>query len=114
MFKSIKILENNQNLGTCKNYVKGIKNIKGDYFKSLAGDDLYANENIFEVVKLLKRFDIVSTPVAPFANNKLYYDKKIYSRIYSMYKFTNMQYEKIRKNYISIPMTPGVLSRKSY
>jgi len=112
LFKSITILENDQNLGTCKTYVKGVKNINGDYFKDLAGDDLYACENIFEAVKLLEKYDIVSTPVAPFMDNKIYFDNKIFSRIYSMYKFTNTQYDKIKKNYISIPMTPGVFMKK--
>lgn len=112
LFEYIDILESDKNQGTCKNYTKGIRKIKGDYCKSLAGDDIFAKDNIFEAVNLLKKYDVVCTAVAPFSNSGIYNDKKIYSRIYSMYKFCNMSYEKIARNYISIPMTPGVFMRK--
>jgi len=112
LFKSIKILENHENLGTCKNYVRGIRNIEGNYFKTLAGDDLYGRDNIFKAVALLKKYDIITTAVAPFVECKLYNDKKIHSRIYSMYKFSETSYKKIRKYAITMPMTPGVFIKK--
>ena len=112
LFKSIKILESDVNLGTCKNYVRGIKNIEGIYFKALAGDDLYAKDSIFKAVELLKEYDIVTTPVAPFEGSNLFNDSKIYSRIFSMYKFANTSYNKIRLHNIPIPMTPGIFMRR--
>lgn len=112
LFKSIKILKGEANVGLCKNYVKGIGSIDGEYFKALAGDDLYARECIFDAIDLLEKYDMVTTPVAEFIDNRLFSDNKIYSRIFSMYKFAYTPYKRIRKYNIQAPMTPGVFIKK--
>lgn len=112
LFKDINILESDKNLGTCKNYANGIRNIEGKLHKVLAGDDIYGKDNIFEVVKLLDKFDIVITPTGEMDNNGIFVDKRIYSRIYSMFKFVNTDYKKLSNEYIPIPMTPGIFMRK--
>lgn len=112
LFSDIKILINKRNIGTCKNYTKAIKSINGDYFKALAGDDVFAKDNIFEAVKLLKNYDIVITIIAPFNEDGLDKNKQIYSRIYTMYSFTSTDYLKLSKNLVPIPMTPGIFIRK--
>ncbi|MGI6445954.1 MAG: glycosyltransferase family 2 protein [Candidatus Ozemobacteraceae bacterium] len=112
LFKDINILENDKNLGTCKNYANGIRHIKGKFYKSLAGDDIFGKDNIFETVKLLEQFDIVVTPTGEINSSGIFVDKKIYSRIYSMFKFINTDYKRLSNEYAPIPMTPGVFMRK--
>lgn len=112
LFFRIDILESEVNQGTCKNYTKGLNEIKGEFFKALAGDDVFTSENIFSAVELLNTYDIVCTPTGPFTDEGLYLDKKIYSRIFEMYNYCSRDYNLIRRKYISVPMTPGVLMRK--
>lgn len=112
LFAHLDILESTINQGTCKNYTKGIREIKGDFFKALAGDDVFTNESIFLAVELLNKYDIVCTPTGPFSENGLYNDKKIYSRVFEMYNYCSKDYDVIRRKYINIPMTPGVFMRK--
>jgi hypothetical protein len=112
LFEYIDILENEVNQGTCKNYTKAIRYIKGEYYKSLAGDDIFAKDNIFKAIELLHSYDIVSSIIGPFDDKGLYKDRKIYSRIYSMYKFVNTDYSKLANNLTLFPMTPGIFIRK--
>lgn len=112
LFNYVDILESDTNQGACNNYTKGIRKIKGDYFKRVEGDDIFAKDNVFEAVKLLKTFDIIVTPTGPFTCGKLFADKKILSRIYLMYKFCNTDYRYIQRYNVSIPMNPGVFMRK--
>jgi glycosyltransferase involved in cell wall biosynthesis len=112
LFFKIDLLKAKSNFGTCKNYCAGLRKIEGEYFKALAGDDLYSNENIFKILELLENYDIVLTPPGPFQNNELFYDYKIYSRFFNIYEYANTDYAKLSRWFISIPSTPGVFLRK--
>jgi glycosyltransferase involved in cell wall biosynthesis len=112
LFERVDILTSESNLGICNNYVKGIKQIKGEYFKVLAGDDLYGSDNIFEALELLKRYDIIISPIAPFSNDRLSSRNKLKSKMFLMYDFSNRKYKKIRNSFLSLPMTPGIFIRK--
>lgn len=112
LFIKIDLLRSRKNLGTCNNYCAGLRKIEGTYFKALAGDDLYSKENIFNVIPLLHDYDIIVTPIGEFHDHVLFDSKKIYSRIFTMYKYTNTDYSKLAKWFVPIPMTPGVFLRK--
>jgi hypothetical protein len=63
LFSAIKILQSDNNRGIVNNYLRGISAITCGEYKSLAGDDLYYKNNIFEV---LKKHDLVFTPLIAF------------------------------------------------
>lgn len=112
LFEHIDILESETNQGTCKNYTNGIQHVKGECFKALAGDDIFAKENMFKAVDMLRTHDVIISIMGPFNDKGLYKDRKIYSRIYSMYKYVDTDYSKISKRLDLFPMTPGVFIRK--
>lgn len=47
LFKNTKIIKNDVNQGTVANYLKVIDLVKDEYFKVIAGDDLFSSENLF-------------------------------------------------------------------
>lgn len=112
LFQHIDILKNKMNMGTCKNYTKAIRNIKGDFFKALAGDDLFAKDNIFNAVEMLQSYDIILSVMAPFDDKGLDKGIQMYSRIYSVYKFSEVSHSKLSYNFLGFPMTPGIFMRK--
>lgn len=59
LFDKVDIVCDGQNHGTCENVARMYEHIYGDRFITLAGDDLYSYENIFELFELLDDFDIV-------------------------------------------------------
>lgn len=112
LFETIDIISNASNMGTCKNYCNGLRRIEGDYYKVLAGDDLYAKDNIFKCFELLDEFDIVLTPVGAFRNNNLIKDKTMLSRIFSIYDVGLREYRHLSKWFEPLPMAPGVFIKK--
>lgn len=51
LFTKTMVLEAEQNQGTVENYKKIMKYIEDDNFKVIAGDDVFANSNIFSCLK---------------------------------------------------------------
>ena len=51
LFKEVKILTNQSNMGTVYNYNRIMENIDEESFKVIAGDDLIGPNNIFEVIE---------------------------------------------------------------
>lgn len=77
LFKNIKILANNVNIGIVKNMQLLLKSIKTNQFKILAGDDLYYKNDIFTltdnkgiVLSTVARFNDDS--ILTFGNNYTY------------------------------------------
>lgn len=63
LFKEIKILKSTENHGTVYSYIRLLNLINTEYFKILAGDDLFSCDDVFEGVK----------------NNSSYYDAVAYN-----------------------------------
>ena len=59
LFSVIDRLYYEENVGTCKNYVRALRCIKGEAFFSLSGDDIIAQSNIFKKFELLDQYDVV-------------------------------------------------------
>lgn len=74
LFSNIKVLTSKNNQGIVKNYLRGISHVEYGEYKSLAGDDLYYKNNIFEV---LKNNDLVFTPTITFDNDKITNDNSM-------------------------------------
>lgn len=47
LFNNTRIIKNDVNQGTVANYLKIIDLVKDEYFKVIAGDDLFSSENLF-------------------------------------------------------------------
>lgn len=60
LFSDVKILGDGTNNGTCVNYTRIWPLIEGDFFKITAGDDVYADIDIFKEVEYLKDNDFFS------------------------------------------------------
>lgn len=74
LFAYTDISANSINQGTCKNLTNGIRLMKGDYIKLIAGDDLFAAENIFSFINLLEEYDLVMGLHLPFTNEEIDYN----------------------------------------
>lgn len=66
LFEKIQILTSEKNQGIVKNYLRGLNAITSDSFKVLAGDDLYFNNNVFNVIG---QNDIVFSSPIVFSQN---------------------------------------------
>ena len=76
LFRSVHLFTSKNNQGTVKNYHRIIHAIKTSYFHIIAGDDLYASTNIFNIVKLLNQHEcICSFPISLDNNNHLFIEK---------------------------------------
>lgn len=93
LFEFIDINFNNINLGICKNLIKAIRLIKGDYVKFMAGDDLFASESIFNFVDYLDKYDLVMGIPLQFKNNRIDYDGET-ERAMMQHISTELFYEK--------------------
>ena len=60
-----------KNEGTCKNYVDGIRKIKGKKYREISGDDLLPTNNIFEVMDLTETYDIVPAMSLAFIDGNI-------------------------------------------
>lgn len=69
LFTKVDLLFHANNNGTCRNFVESLRCIEGAYFKELAGDDMLPVNNMFEVMKLTDKYDIVTGFVLLFSNN---------------------------------------------
>lgn len=66
LFSDITFIQHKQNVGTIRNMCEAISAVDAKAYKSLACDDLYFSNNIFELNELA---DIVLTPIISFWNN---------------------------------------------
>lgn len=104
LFRNILVYTNEENIGTVKNLLKAIENVKTRYFKELGGDDKYYGTNIFE---LFEENTFLITPIIPFDFDTFSFDylKTSYKLIYSCR--TNKKMKKLLSFCCLIP-APGV------
>lgn len=82
LFELIDRLYYDENLGTCKNYSRALRNIRGEQFFSISGDDIIANMNIFLKFNDLKKYDIVlNSSLLLHDKGKIEYNRKKYLTI---------------------------------
>ncbi|SHM38085.1 glycosyltransferase [Ruminococcus flavefaciens] len=68
LFKKITISVAEANQGTVKNYINALNLINTEYYKILAGDDLFYRNNIFKLISDMNKSNIILTPI-------MYYDE---------------------------------------
>lgn len=114
LFRYFDIFQTKENKGTVINYQKLYDSVHTEYFHIIAGDDLFSSNNIFEYIKKLERYEIVTT--IPISLNKqgLFVE---YSRLYRFIlnmKKKNWTTKQLVYNemYGSFVHTPSTLFRK--
>jgi len=70
-----------ENQGTCRNYVNSMRNIKGKYFREMAGDDILPVNNIFEIMERTEKDDVITAIILPFSNGIIKKEKDEYKNI---------------------------------
>ncbi|MDO5565001.1 MAG: glycosyltransferase family 2 protein, partial [Eubacteriales bacterium] len=60
LFSDINLLVSDSNQGVVKNFQKIMNKIDTEYFKVIAGDDVFANNNVFDAIKFLDGHNIVT------------------------------------------------------
>lgn len=53
------IAKNNENIGTCRNYLNALEICTGDYVKAIGGDDMLPETSIFTIAQYLDHYDMV-------------------------------------------------------
>ena len=76
LFKVIDRLYYEENVGTCKNYVRALRCIKGEEFFSISGDDIIAQNNLFDKFELLNKYDVVLNSSLKFVDGGEVIDNK--------------------------------------
>ncbi len=59
LFNEVSIICNNNNCGTVSNYNLLLEKVEGDYFKVIAGDDVFSSRNLFEKFDKLKSNSLI-------------------------------------------------------
>lgn len=86
LFRSVKVLTSDSNQGTVKNYHRIIHEVTTPYFHIIAGDDMYAKANIFEIARALKpKLCITSFPISLNDEHELFLEKHRLVRNFAMY-----------------------------
>ncbi|WP_251213112.1 glycosyltransferase family A protein [Adlercreutzia murintestinalis] len=51
LFSDVEIISNTKNLGVAHNYTRALRSVRSNRFKILAGDDLYFDNNVFQIAE---------------------------------------------------------------
>ncbi|HBA46436.1 MAG TPA: hypothetical protein DCZ91_01265 [Lachnospiraceae bacterium] len=66
LFVKINLLFRKENAGICINYVEALRQVEGERFVAVNGDDLLAPDDLFEITAKLEESDIVCTAFLKF------------------------------------------------
>lgn len=109
-----RILKSKQNEGIVQNFIKGLRAVNGDYFKVLAGDDLFACSNLFSCVDLLKEYDIVQGALLEFEGKEIKTEENYYSYILDFLSYSDNELVCRTRKGLSVHRAPGVFFRKEF
>lgn len=113
LFNSIDFHINNRNAGVVSGYCYIIKNLKTDYFKVIAGDDVFSSENIFKNYYKIKNNEMIISSVLTLQNKKIILRNDDISR-YAYYEKRTKKIKKLYKllaSYCFIPAPECIYSR---
>lgn len=115
LFFSVKFIIAVENRGIVSNVISALKNIKTEYYKILAGDDIYFRNNVFELCSLKK--DVVFTPLIRFNDeNILKNDAKWFHKELLLFQSKHCNVQKIILDSLGYSMnleSPGMFIKKS-
>lgn len=78
IFGQVDLLLAEKNQGTCKNEARALRKIKGKHFFCMAGDDIFANVDIFSQLELCGDYDVVAHPAIFMKDYEILSDRKMY------------------------------------
>ena len=115
LFTGVQIFQNEQNQGIVQNYLHALHGIQTEFFKILAGDDLYYKNNVFAAAE---KGSFVLSPVLYFCGDTVLRGQYLL-RLWVFQEF--LRYEDtdlkrrilLRQQYTNCIYTPGVFYQKS-
>ena len=107
-----KVKKSPKNRGIVNNYITALKSFKGDFFKILAGDDIYSSNNLFDCVSLLRENHIIQGALLEFEGERIMESKKYYNYIHDFLKLDDDAIVSNAKRGKFIFRAPGFLFRK--
>lgn len=112
LFVIVNKLFSNVNRGTCKNVADAFRQIKGEHILSIAGDDLFMNTNVFEVVMKVQAYEIMACPPLKFRDGRLATEYSNYynDMIAAFFKETDIR----KRSKFSCPITNGGIIGRSF
>lgn len=69
LFGKMDRLFRRENAGICVNYVEALRQVEGEHFMVLNGDDLLSPYNLFEITRKLDTYDMVCTAFMKFTGH---------------------------------------------
>lgn len=109
LFDSIDIIVNEKNLGTVKNYHSMMTKIKTNYFKNIAGDDVFADKNLFEGLESNGNDEIKAYMPVTLTDGKIELREDWFARQYrNLRKKRSHQHDRIQQakgSYFHTPTT---------
>lgn len=115
LFFSCNFIVSRENKGIVNNITTALKNIQTEYYKILAGDDLYFKNNIFEIFS--SNDDIYFTPVIRFdGTNLINTDSKWFFKELLAFQYNKCDMQKIILKSLKYSMnleSPGLFIKKS-
>lgn len=78
LFKECKIVKTDKNSGVVENYSNLVRNIHTDYFKTIAGDDLFASRSIYDCAKVAQNGNMNIYAPIRIRENKTYLEESDY------------------------------------
>lgn len=110
LFVEIDRLYLKENGGTCRNYVNCIRNIMGKSFREIAGDDILPENNIFVIMDMTEKYDIVAAPHFYFSQGKILKQHAIYRNVFRQGIFSVRQIRILTNMYC--PILNGAVWKK--
>lgn len=98
------------NHGTCHSFCSALENVKGKYFKEIAGDDILPENNVFEVMNKLANNDIVTGVGLKFDNGVIIQDRTFYKTEIRQAFFKYKEVKSLAK--FSVPIKGGAIWSK--
>lgn len=105
LFNNIKININEKNIGINKNYINLVKNIPSERYKSLAGDDIYNQNDLINTLNYKK--DLIISPVICFSKKNII--DKLPINYLLILKYNSIKSIKKMLEYAVLFSAPGVI-----
>lgn len=115
LFAGVRLFQNEQNQGIAQNYLRALRGVQTEFFKILAGDDLYYKNNVFTVAE---KGSFVLSPVLYFCGDTVlrrqYLLRHWVFQEFLRYEDTDLKRRiLLRQQYTNCIYTPGVFYQKS-
>lgn len=111
IFYKVKLIFAEENRGTCRNFASAFRACEGEFFLSIAADDLFSPTNALELIQTLKRNEIMFIPPYVIKDGVVLrtHESYLYNTTYALYK--NKKFK--RESKYKCPIVNGSLLDKN-